>query len=165
VEASNQVTTLIHAETYYGETITVPLQELFHRVSAYAVIIEENQILMVKTSNNKWYFPGGGVDIGETLQDGVKREAWEELGVEVVVGPLLYADDVVYFHDPIGNAAQLVRLFYECRPLAREFNFQNAEERNDFLEIGWVSLNGAFADDFLPSTWRALQGIRERLKG
>jgi hypothetical protein len=55
-------------------------------------------------------------------------------------------------------------LFYACTPLSREFHFQNAEERNDFLEIGWVSLEDAAPDEFLLSTWRALQHIRERLE-
>jgi len=154
----------IDADTYYGETRGVLFSGLYHRVSVYAIIIDRDRILMIKTSNNKWYFPGGGLNVGETLQDGVKREVWEELGVEVKVGELLYADDMIYYHDPADFAAQLVRLFYVCRPLTTEFHFQNAEERDAFLEIGWVSLPEPPYEEILPATWRALEKIRERIQ-
>src|SRR5258706_449671 len=102
------------AETYYDETKRISRDGLTHRVSCYAIIVEQNQVLLVKTSNNKWYFPGGGLNVGESIPDGLKREAWEELGVEIEVGAVLYADDMVYYHDPMDHAAHLVRLFYQC---------------------------------------------------
>lgn len=154
----------IEAETYFDSTKRVSLKELNHRLSIYAVIVENNRMLMVRTNNDKWYFPGGGANVGESLQEALKREAREELGVEVEVGELLYADDMIYFHEPAGKAAHLIRLFYECRPLTREFHFQNAEERDDFLAIDWVALDNLNPREFLPSTLRALNGINKRIK-
>lgn len=37
-----------------------------------------------------WVLPGGGREEGETATTCVAREVWEEAGVEVAVGPLLY---------------------------------------------------------------------------
>lgn len=152
------------AETYFDSTKRVALAELKHRLSIYAVIIENNRILMVRTNNDKWYFPGGGAKVGESLAVALKREAREELGVEVEVGELLYADDMIYYHEPADKAAHLIRLYYACRPLTREFHYQDAEERDDFLAIDWVALDNLNANDFLPSTLRALNGIKKRIK-
>jgi 8-oxo-dGTP diphosphatase len=153
----------LDAETYYNGTKQVALSSLFHRVSTYAIIVRDHTVLLVKTHNNKWYFPGGGLNLGESLHEGLKREAREELGVEIEVGELLHADDMVYFHDPNGVAAHLVRLYYCCTTNAKEFHYENAEERAEFLEIGWVSLDNMNPDDFLPSTLRALTAIKQRL--
>lgn len=153
----------VEAETYFDSIKRVPLTELAHRLSIYAVIVENNQILMVRTNNDKWYFPGGGANVGESLHDALKREAREELGVEVEVGELLYADDMIYYHEPAAKAAHLIRLFYKCRPLTREFHFQDAEERDDFLAIDWVALDNLNPSEFLPSTLRALNGIQAKL--
>src|SRR4051794_26590638 len=109
------------AETYYNEIKQVSLDGLTHRVSCYAIIVENKKVLLVKTSNNRWYFPGGGLNVGESIPAGLKREAWEELGVAIEVGALLYADDMVYYHDPIQHADHLVRLFYQCSTNASEF--------------------------------------------
>lgn len=153
------------AETYYNETRRVSLEGMTHRVSTYAILVENNHILMVKTHNNRWYFPGGGLNVGESLQDGLKREAWEELGIEIEVGELLHADDMVYYHDPVDKSSHLVRLYFLCTTAAQDFHFQNAEERDEFLEIGWVPLDNLNPDEFLPSTLRSLHALKKRLDG
>ncbi len=47
---------------------------------------EKDEILLVKTYNAGWVFPGGQVEVGENVIDAVKREIMEEAGVEVDVG-------------------------------------------------------------------------------
>ncbi|WP_335872740.1 NUDIX hydrolase [Bacillus sp. 2205SS5-2] len=52
------------------------------------VIIESKRIGLIRRirEGNVYYvFPGGGIEKGETPEDGAKREALEELGVEVKV--------------------------------------------------------------------------------
>lgn len=52
------------------------------------VIIENGKVgLIQRTKNGSIYyvFPGGGIEKGETPEEGAKREALEELGVEVKV--------------------------------------------------------------------------------
>lgn len=155
-----QPTDTLLAETYYNDTKPVALADLRQRVSAYAIIIQDEKILMIKTHNHCYYFPGGGVDMGESLTDAVRREAREELNAAVDVGALLYADDMIYYHDPVGRAVHLIRLYYECTVLTHEFSQHNAEERDEILSIEWVPLNALNESDFLPSTWRALSRLR-----
>ena len=66
------------------------------RVNVRAVIVRGNTVLAVKhkdedgVENEYWATPGGGLDPHESLQDGVKREVMEELGVEATIGKLLF---------------------------------------------------------------------------
>lgn len=58
-----------------------------HIVAAAGVVLNDNdEVLLVKTHNSGWVFPGGQVEVGENIIDGVKREVMEETGVEVKVG-------------------------------------------------------------------------------
>jgi len=41
----------------------------------------------------RWSVPGGMLDVGETMPEGVRREVLEETGVAVQVGPLITAFD------------------------------------------------------------------------
>lgn len=49
----------------------------------------KGNILMVKTHNNGWVYPGGQVEIGESIPDAVVRETKEESGIDIEVGPLV----------------------------------------------------------------------------
>ncbi|MBI4674248.1 MAG: NUDIX domain-containing protein [Chloroflexi bacterium] len=160
---TDKPTQIVAAERYFGGTKEVSLAQLRHRVSVYAVIVEQERMLMIRTHNRRYYFPGGGMKIGETLQDAVKREAQEELNAEIQVGALLHADDVVYYHDPVEHAVHLVRLYYECQLLTRELTQQHADERDEILSIDWVPLDSADPAEFLPSTWGAFAALRRRL--
>ncbi len=58
------------------------------RDRASIVIIEDNKVGLIKRIKQDtvyYVFPGGGIENGETPKEGAKREALEELGVEVEV--------------------------------------------------------------------------------
>lgn len=58
-----------------------------HIIAGAGVVINENnEVLMVKTYNAGWVFPGGQVEVGENVIDAVKREVMEEAGVDIEVG-------------------------------------------------------------------------------
>lgn len=64
------------------------------RVRTCGVLIQDKKILMLKHEGigKKGYFwnvPGGGLDFGENLVSGLKREFQEETGVEIEVGNLI----------------------------------------------------------------------------
>jgi ADP-ribose pyrophosphatase YjhB (NUDIX family) len=90
------------------------------RVSASAVILDgKRQVLLQQRSDGgQWGLPGGGVEIGERVQDTVVREVREETGL--VVRPLrlvgVYSEpklQVVRYPD--GNVWHYVTLCFECR--------------------------------------------------
>lgn len=49
------------------------------------VIIEENECILLqhRTDEDSWGIPGGVMEIGETFEETVKRETFEETGLEV----------------------------------------------------------------------------------
>ncbi len=61
-----------------------------HIVSAGAIVLNDrDEVLLVKdVRKDAWTFPGGIIEEGEGVLDGVKREVLEETGVEVEVGEL-----------------------------------------------------------------------------
>lgn len=67
------------------------------RVGVRAIIYKDGKILAVKHKskdggqpNDWWAVPGGGLDPGESLEDGLKREIQEELGIAVIPSRLLF---------------------------------------------------------------------------
>ena len=56
-------------------------------VGVGAFIVKNNKVLLVKRANEpnkgKWSIPGGVVKLGESLIDALKREIFEETGLEI----------------------------------------------------------------------------------
>lgn len=73
------------------------------RLVTAAVIIEQGRLLLVRRSPNQplpgyWELPGGKVEQGESLEDCLVRELYEELGVRAKVGPVLARTNYRYDH-------------------------------------------------------------------
>jgi 8-oxo-dGTP diphosphatase len=67
------------------------------------VVIEQGRALLIRRGGEplrgQWSIPGGYLELGESLKDGVARELLEETGLQVRVLDLIEVFDRVY-HDP-----------------------------------------------------------------
>jgi ADP-ribose pyrophosphatase YjhB (NUDIX family) len=45
----------------------------------------------MEPSRGRWVFPGGFLEVGETIEEGARREAEEEVGVSIELGSILGA--------------------------------------------------------------------------
>ncbi|GAC1394627.1 MAG: NUDIX hydrolase [Ktedonobacteraceae bacterium] len=60
------------------------------RIGVYALIFKEGEILLALRRDIEWWnLPGGGLEIGETVEEGVCREVREETGLVVEVDHLV----------------------------------------------------------------------------
>lgn len=61
------------------------------RPGAYAVIVEDERILLSRltATDELWTLPGGGIDFGEPPLVALRREMYEETGLDYTPGPLL----------------------------------------------------------------------------
>ncbi|HEU4963726.1 MAG TPA: NUDIX domain-containing protein [Bacilli bacterium] len=78
------------------------MTSLERRIRAGALIIENDAILLVEFDDENgvhYNLPAGGVEPGETVAEAARREAREEAGVEVEVGPVAF----VYEYEPKRN--------------------------------------------------------------
>ncbi|MEF9942388.1 MAG: (deoxy)nucleoside triphosphate pyrophosphohydrolase [Lachnospiraceae bacterium] len=68
---------------------------------AAAIIQKEGKIFATQRGygefENGWEFPGGKIETGETPQEALMREIWEELDTEINVGELV---DIVEYDYP-----------------------------------------------------------------
>lgn len=75
---------LIECVTHYGKTKQVPKDRLTFRPSVYGIVVNDGKVLLLDTVHTGTYsLPGGGIEIGETLEIALKREVWEETGIEI----------------------------------------------------------------------------------
>lgn len=68
------------------------IRPLFQVFAAGVIFNEEHQILLVKSTYQRfhpWGLPGGGLEYGESAEDAVKREVWEETGLVIEIKRLL----------------------------------------------------------------------------
>lgn len=90
---------------YDGSTIT-------WRVGAYVFVIKNDELLIVKSKRGKFYdVVGGGIEIGETIEEGLHREALEEAGAKINIGELVLAKQGWFYHRK-GTFHQELQLFY-----------------------------------------------------
>jgi 8-oxo-dGTP diphosphatase len=74
-------------------------------VGVGAIILHENRVLLIQRGQEplkgEWSLPGGALELGETLEDGVCREVLEETGLQVEVLQLVELVDRIV-RDPQG---------------------------------------------------------------
>ncbi len=75
-------------------------------VGVGAVVVRDGKALIIKRAHEprqgEWSLPGGLLELGESLQDGVRQEIKEETGLDVDVGPIIETFDRVH-RDELGK--------------------------------------------------------------
>jgi 8-oxo-dGTP diphosphatase len=95
------------------------------------VVIEEGRALLIRRGSEplrgQWSIPGGYLELGESLKDGVARELLEETGLQVGVLDLIEVFDRVYRDPDNANPKSLqgpkfhfVIVDYLCQKISGE---------------------------------------------
>jgi 8-oxo-dGTP pyrophosphatase MutT (NUDIX family) len=71
----------------------------FYRVSVKALVFDpQDRLLVMQNRDDTWELPGGGWEHGETLEECLRRELLEELGVGIA------SIDMSTIHPCVGHA-------------------------------------------------------------
>lgn len=80
------------------------MEDNWFRYRSAAIIIEDGSVLFASNEKENYYYSiGGGVHMGESAEDAVKREVLEETGVKYEVDRLAFIHENFFMGD--GNLA------------------------------------------------------------
>ncbi len=107
-------------------------------VSVGAIVVRDGRVLLAQRGHppgeGMWAFPGGVVDLGETLAEATEREIREECGIRVrVLRPFAVVDRIV------RDAAGRVEYHYVIVDMLAEWVEGELRASSDAREVGWFS--------------------------
>jgi ADP-ribose pyrophosphatase YjhB (NUDIX family) len=101
-----------------SDTRTYPSRPI---VGVGAVIVDAGHVVLVRRRYEplagRWSLPGGTLEVGETLEEGLAREMREETGLEVRVGPVIEVFDRIIRDDDARVRYHFVLVDYLCVPV------------------------------------------------
>jgi 8-oxo-dGTP diphosphatase len=106
-------------------------------VGVGAVVWDGSRVLLERRgqppAQGAWSLPGGLIEIGETVEEAVRREVREECGIEVMVGPLLGVFEPIH-RDPDGR----VRYHFVVLDFLARYRNGSIRAGDDAAELCWV---------------------------
>lgn len=122
-------------------------------VRVYGLLVQNDQVLItdeIRLETRMTKFPGGGLEFGEGLAEGLKREFKEELNIEVEVGELFYINEFLQASSFREND-QLLCVYYfvkhksgEFKTVLEPFLFETEEPQC----FRWVKLTDIMEKEF-----------------
>lgn len=111
-----------------------------------AIIMKDNKVLMVGNERSDYYYSvGGRIKFGETAEEAVIREVYEETGIRMEIDRLGFIQENYFYGDAPTNLGKLIYeisfFFYmkvpeDFEPVSNSFTEDDCKE---FLT--WVSLD------------------------
>ncbi|NUM32654.1 MAG: NUDIX domain-containing protein [Bacteroidetes bacterium] len=115
-------------------------------VRVYGIFIQSKFVLLVKENYNEFEFtkfPGGGLEFGEGLADGLRREIMEELNLEIEIIEHFYTTDFFQQSHFFKNE-QVISVYYlikiiDC-PQKSSFPIESIQNPNHKLTFFWQKI-------------------------
>jgi mutator protein MutT len=138
-------------------------ERLFPRrpmVGVGAVVLRDGCVLLERRgqppAQGSWSLPGGLVDVGERLEEAVRREVREECAIEVEVGPLLGVFEPIV-HDDDGR----IRYHYVVLDYLARYVSGDLAIGDDAAELRWVAFSELEEYLLLPATRDMIERARK----
>ncbi|MEW9052464.1 MAG: NUDIX domain-containing protein [Neobacillus sp.] len=91
-------------------------KEYILRPAVYCVMFnsQNNKVAIIKTGDGDYFLPGGGIEGNETHEECIKREALEEMGMDIEIGNFIGCAKG-YFYSPHDLKYYLSEgYYYKC---------------------------------------------------
>lgn len=128
-------------QSYVGQLRKLVGKRKIITPAARAVIFNaQGQLLLVKRSDNgEWVMPAGSIELGESIYDCLKREVWEEAGLEVITArPIaIYTDPRYCFTNAFGAEHQMFTLVF----LVEEWTGEVLRETDETVDAHFFDLD------------------------
>ena len=124
-----------------GKKHVVGPDELSFRPSVYGILIEKGKVLLVKQWDG-YDFPGGGIDIHETIEGALKREFWEETGLDIKPVEIVSVESS-FFRLPYSEEyVNAVLMYFLCEKIGGKVSAANFDEHEQKYasEAEWIDL-------------------------
>jgi 8-oxo-dGTP pyrophosphatase MutT (NUDIX family) len=120
-------------EISVGSSTALPQDNRAYRfpVSIKGVVVQAERVVLLKNEREEWELPGGKLELGETPEACVTREIHEEVGLQVITGPLL--DSWVYH---IAAGVDVLIVTYGCYPMP----FSSVAHSPEHKAVGLLTL-------------------------
>jgi len=124
----------------FGEAVEVPVNELRFRPSVHGILIQDSAVLLCPQWDG-WDYPGGGIDLGETLDEALVREVKEETGITIRKERLLHVSD--NFFQPTFTKEQHwhgIKIYYACSYVGGSITADGLmEHEKEYMKIAeWI---------------------------
>ncbi len=116
------------------------------RNAVRALIRRDNHILLLRKDGyeqgERFALPGGGQDIGETLEQALNRECLEEIGTRVEIHDLVYVADYFKPRETVPQSTRhLVEFLFECS-VPGDYAPRNGHHPDKHqVEVVWAGLD------------------------
>jgi 8-oxo-dGTP diphosphatase len=141
----------------------------YFNVRVYGLLINQNNEVLISDEEEYGFrfskFPGGGLELGEGLIDGLKREFVEECEAEIDVLSHFYTTD--FFEKSSFNDSQVISVYYlvkEKAPLQLAFKdvIYDFDGEGEILQaFRWVKIQDLNIEDI---TFRTDKTVAQLLK-
>lgn len=135
--------------TLDGQIKVFQRERLILRPAAYAIIIHDGKLLLLKMLHTgKYHLPGGGIKIGERIEETLEREAQEETGIEIDVIQFAHFEEVFFYYDPSDKAYHGLHFFFICRTKTVRLLDDDKVDDESAEQPRWVEIRDLQPEDF-----------------
>ena len=132
---------MIECNSNKGTKKLVSKEKLCFRPSVYAVVIDDGKVLLITSrAIDKYYFPGGGIELGETIETALKREVEEETGLKIEIKRFINFKEKFIYYEDSGSASHNFSFFYLCKPLSFDLASDSQIIDDDARLPQWIEL-------------------------
>jgi nucleoside triphosphatase len=138
----------------------VSQEQIYPEPTVGALIVNnEGKILLAKS--HKWFdkytLPGGHIELGETMEEAVKREVKEEVGLDVEVVEFLTMQEAIYAKE-FYKKKHFIFFDFLCRVVDQQVK-PDHDEIQDYI---WVYPGAAFNHNLDSFTLKTLEHYMQR---